>query len=256
VVVLADQYDGQLPERGHVKRLEQLPLVSRTITIQVERDGALLPVPLRERDVTAERQLRADDAVPTEEVGVPLVKVHGAALPPGAPVPAAHELGEGGDGVPAAREVGAVVAVGGDDGVGAGDGGLHADGDGLLAVVEVAEPADELGLVERVGRDLEPPHERHVAEEGDELAGRGGGVAGRRVHDVRLEGHRGFYGDRVCGVGDAPRAGEQREGRHALRGGGEASAEDGRGHGSGAGWAHCGNGGVGRGIRRTAAKQG
>jgi len=66
-----------------------------------------------------------------------------------------------------------MVAVGGDDGVLFSDGGLHADGDGLLAVVEVAEAADELGLVEGVSGDLHAPHQGHVAEEGEEL--RGGG---------------------------------------------------------------------------------
>jgi hypothetical protein len=230
VVVLADQYDRQLPERGHVKRLEELSLVGGAVAVEVKRDGALLPVPLREGDAAPERHLRADDAVAAEEVGVPLVEVHGPALAPGAAVPAAHELGEGGDGVPAAREVRAVVAVGGDDGVGAGGGGLHADGDGLLAVVEVAEAPDELGLVERVRRDLEAPHERHVAEEGQQLPRRGGGLARWRVHDVGLEGHRGVNGDRVRGVGDPTR--EKRQRRHELAGGGGGkAAENGRGHG-------------------------
>jgi hypothetical protein len=47
-----------------------------------------------------------------------------------------------------------VVAVGGDDGVAARDGGLHAQGHRLLPVVEVAEAPDELRLVERVGGEV------------------------------------------------------------------------------------------------------
>lgn len=165
MVVLADQYDRQLPERGHVKRLEELSLVGGAVAVEVKRDGAFLPVPLREGDAAAKRHLRADDAMAAEEVGVALVEVHGASLAPGASVPAAHELGEGGDEVPTPREVGAVVAVGRDDGVGARDGGLHAHGHRLLPVVEVAEAPDELRLVQRVRRDLGATHQRHVAEE-------------------------------------------------------------------------------------------
>jgi len=129
-----------------------------------------------------ERHLRADDAVPAEEVGVPLVEVHGAPLAPGAAVLSAHELSEE---VPAACKVGAVVAVGGDEGVSAGDVAsmLTAMASWLLPIIEVAETADELGLVERVRPYLGAAHEGHVAE-GKELARGGGGGAGRRVHDV------------------------------------------------------------------------
>ena len=74
--------------------------------------------------------------------GMFAVEVHGAALAPGGAGGAAHELGEDLKEGAAAADEGAVVAVGGDDAVFFGDGGLHADGDGLLAVVEVAEAAD------------------------------------------------------------------------------------------------------------------
>lgn len=73
-----------------------------------------------------------------------------------------------------------MVAVGGDDAVFLGDRRLHADGDGLLAVVEVAEPADQPCLVERVRGDLHPTHGGHVEEEGHELVGGGFDGAGRR----------------------------------------------------------------------------
>lgn len=70
-----------------------------------------------------------------------------------------------------------MVAVGGDDAVFSGDAGLHTDGDGFLAVVEVAESADEFGLVEGVGGDLHSAHEGHLTEEGKELGGGGGNGA-------------------------------------------------------------------------------
>lgn len=83
-----------------------------------------------------------------------------------------------------------MVTVGGYDAVLFGNCGLHADGDGLLAVVQMAKPSDELGLVERVGRDLHPAHQRHVAEERHELFGRGLDGAGRHVAPVGGEGDR------------------------------------------------------------------
>ena len=104
--------------------------------------------------------------------------MHGTTLPLRAPITAAHELGEDLEERATAAEEGAVVAVSGDDGVHFCDGGLHADGDSLLAVVEVAEAADELGLVEGVRGDLHAPHQGHIEEEGEEL--RGGGCHGAR----------------------------------------------------------------------------
>jgi len=227
MVVLADQYGRQFPEGRNVESLKELSLVSRTVTIERERGRVLLLVLLSEGEAASEGHLRADDAVPAVEIGILLIEMHGSALPAGAAGLAAHQLGEGGDEVPSAGEVGAVVAVGGDDGIGAGDCGLHADGDGLLAVVEVAEPADELGLVEGVGGYLHAAHEGHVAEEGDELGGGGGDIARWRVDEVGGERDRCLDGERRRGIGDRAR-------RHEDRGrgprGGDAAKEGGRGH--------------------------
>ena len=228
MVVLANQYGRQLPKGRNVERLKELSLVSRTVTIERESSGVLLLVLLREGETASEGHLRADDAVPTVEIGILLIEMHGSALAAGAAGLAAHELGEGGDEITSAGEVDAVVAVGGDDGVGAGDGGLHADGDGLLAVVEVAETADELGLVEGVGGDLHAAHDGHVAEEGHELGGGGGHVAGGRVDEVGGEGDGRLDGERGRGVGDRSR---RHEGRGRGPRGGEAAEERGRGHG-------------------------
>ncbi|KAG5521065.1 hypothetical protein RHGRI_033578 [Rhododendron griersonianum] len=108
-----------------------------------------------------------------------------------------------------------MIPVRRDDAILPGDRGLHPDGDGLLAVVEVAEAADELGLVERVGGDLHPAHGGHVAEEGHELGGGGLDGAGGGVAVVGGEGDAGLDGDGV--------------------GGGEGAAEGGEGGGGGGG---------------------
>jgi hypothetical protein len=255
MVVLADQYGRQLPEGRNVESLKELSLVSRTVTIERERGRVLLLVLLSEGQAASEGHLSAYDAVPTVEIGVLLVEMHGSALPAGAPSLAAHQLGEGGDEVPSAGEVGTVVAVGGDDGIGAGDGGLHADGDGLLAVVEVAEPTDKLGFVEGVGRDLHAAHEGHVAEEGDELSGGGGDITRGWVDEVGGERDRCLDGERCRGVGDRSR-------RHECRGlgpgSGEAANEGGCGHGDDPlGFrGGCGAVGVGREGRLVGRKEG
>ena len=66
-----------------------------------------------------------------------------------------------------------MIAISGDDAIFLHDCGLHADGDGLLAVVQVAKPTDQFGLIEQVGGDLHAAHRCHVAEEGEELRLRG-----------------------------------------------------------------------------------
>lgn len=129
---------------------------------------------------------------------------------------APHQLRERLHQGPAAAKEEAVVAVGRDDAVLLGDRRLHADRNRLLPVVEVAEPADQLRLVERVGRDLHAPHRRHVAEEGHELPGRGLDGARRGVASVAGEGDAGLdsEGGGVGGGGEgaAERLGEREGG--------------------------------------------
>lgn len=107
-----------------------------------------------------------------------------------------------------------MVAVGCDDGVGRGEGRFHADGDGFLAIVEVAEAADELGFVEEVGRELGAAEEGEGAEEGEEFGGGGGDRGG---WGSALVGDKGVSFD---GEGRGGEAAKERGGR-----GGEAVEE-------------------------------
>jgi len=176
MIILADQNGRKIPKRSNVKRLEQLPLIGSTITVQRKRNILILRILLSKSQSTTKRNLSPNNAMPTVEPTFFPVKVHGTTFPLRAPVAAAHELGEDLEQASPAAQEGAVVAVGGDDAVLARDRSLHPHRDGLLAVVEVAEAADQLGLVEGVRRDLHPPHQRHVTEERDEL--RWGGLDG------------------------------------------------------------------------------
>lgn len=94
-----------------------------------------------------------------------------------------------------------MVSVGRDDTILLRNCGFHTDGDGLLAVVEVAEAADEFGFVERVGGYFHSPHHRHVAKEGHEFLRRGLDGSRRRVDVVAGEGDAGLDGDCGGGVG-------------------------------------------------------
>ena len=99
--------------------------------------------------------------------------MHGPSDALAAPVPPAQELSDDLVHVPSPAQISAVVAVGSHDGVLVIDAGLHADADGLLAVVQVAEPADELSLVQDVGGDFHPSHAKEVLEEAQYFSLRG-----------------------------------------------------------------------------------
>ena len=58
------------------------------------------------------------------------------------------------------------------------DGRLHADDDGFLADIEMAEAADQAHAVELAGSLLEAADQQHVAIEGFELLGAHAVVAG------------------------------------------------------------------------------
>lgn len=195
MIVLADQNRRQIPERGDVKRLKQLPLIRRTVTVENKGHGFILGILLSEGNSTSERDLSPDDAMAAEKPGVFLVKVHRTTFSSGATGLAAHELGEHLEEGPAAAEEDAVVAIGGDNGVLLRNRRLHPNGDGLLAVVKVAKPSDQLRLVERVGGDLHPAHGGHVVEEGEELLGSGLDGARRLLALVGGEGDGGLDGE-------------------------------------------------------------
>lgn len=211
MIVLADQNRRQIPKRGNIQGLEQLSLIRRTITVQRERHRPVLGVLLREGQATTQRHLSPDDAVTAVKPSLLLVEVHRASLSFGAPGLSSHKLREDLEKGPAAAEERAVVAVSSDDAILLCDRGLHAHGHGFLAVVEVAEPADQLSLVERVRCNLHAPHRRHVAEEGEELLRVGVYGARRRLALVRGEGNGGLdsEGSAVIGGSGGDRTAER-----------------------------------------------
>src|SRR4029077_16595546 len=104
-----------------------------------------------------ERDLGRHDAVAAIEIAGDAEHVHRAALALGIAVAPSGELGHHALRVPGAGQHMAVVAVAGDDLVAFLDRHLHADHHGLLADIEVADPADQPHAVHLAGLFLEPP---------------------------------------------------------------------------------------------------
>ena len=101
-----------------------------------------------EGEAGAERHLGADDAVPAVEALLAGEHVHRAALALGVAAAAPGQLGHDAARVHVAGQHVAVVAVAGDDAVARAQRMLDADGDRLLADIEVAEAADQAHAVE------------------------------------------------------------------------------------------------------------
>ena len=132
---------------------------------------------------------------------VAFVHVHAPAHALARAVDPPHQLRHDLQRRPPAAEVRAVIAVGGDDRILLRESGFHADAHGLLAVVQMAEPADELALVEDVRRNLEAPHEVRLGEHIDDLRLRSFHHLRGGLDVVRLEGHRDLDGHRIVAAG-------------------------------------------------------
>ena len=76
----------------------------------------------------------------------------------------------------------------------------------LFSLLQVAEAANQFGLVLHVGRNLEPPHAEHGLEEAHQLAARRGDGGGGGVDAVR------FVGVDLWGGGGSRRGGRSRRG--------------------------------------------
>ena len=134
---------GTLSRLAMFSDFVECALVDRAVAEEAEGDAAGLLVPLGEGEAEAERDVPADDAVAAHVADLGVEEVHRAALALGAAGRLAEELRHRGARAHAQRQAVAVAAVAVDQVVLAllEDGG-DADGDGFLAAVEVAEPAD------------------------------------------------------------------------------------------------------------------
>lgn len=169
MIVLANQDGRQVQQRRDVKSLKELPLIRSPISIHGERDRAILGILLAERDATPKRDLSPNDTMAAIELRLLLVEMHRPALALRATTAAAHQLRKTLKQRSTAGEKDAMITVSRDNRVPAGDGGLHADADGFLTIVEVAKPTNKLRFVERVSSDLHAAHHGHISEETEEF---------------------------------------------------------------------------------------
>mmetsp|Transcript_11395 Transcript_11395/g.23821 ORF Transcript_11395/g.23821 Transcript_11395/m.23821 type:complete len:406 (+) Transcript_11395:273-1490(+) len=195
VVVLAHVNQGQVPQRSHVERLEQLALVGSAITVHGDGHVGLLVVLVGEGQTRTQGGLSTNNTVAPVEVRVLLVHVHRATNALRCSAITAHQLSHDLVHGATTAKVGAVVTVRGDDGVFLVKSSLHANADGLLAVIQVAETADELALVQDIGSDLHAAEQVHSGEHVKKLALGGLDGGGRRVDLVRGEGDINLVGD-------------------------------------------------------------
>lgn len=144
-LTLAAEENGEVPQLGHVERLEDLTLVGSSIA--VKRDGGVLLalVLVCESQTSTDRNLSADDTVATVEALCE--HVHGSSLSVRDTLTTAEKLADDGLDGSTAHQSESVTSVGGDDVVFLGDGVLDSDGYGFLSGGQMAEATDLLFLV-------------------------------------------------------------------------------------------------------------
>ena len=114
------------------------------------RNDVLAAHVIGERQPDRERQPAADDGIAAVEIGAPIEQVHRAAAPAAAALLLAVHFRESRRHRYAAHQRMAVLAIGGDDAVALLQHRDDADGDRLLAVIEMQKAANLLLRVELV----------------------------------------------------------------------------------------------------------
>ena len=117
----------------------ELALVDRPVAEEAGRHGGSPERRIRERDADRQRQAPADDRIAAVEPALPVEQVHRTAATAAASLALAQHLGHDGVCGHASSERLPMLAIGGHYRI-RGSKSLHdADGDGLLAVVEMQE---------------------------------------------------------------------------------------------------------------------
>ena len=155
LVVLADEHDGRLPDRGHVQGLVERPDVRGPVAEEADRHLPGLAVLRGPRGPERDRQVRPDDRVRAHRVVLDAGQVHRPALAAEEARPAPEQLGEDRRHRHAPGERVVVAAVGAERVVVVAhrrrDPGRH----GLLADAEVGRAAHEALEEQLLGAHLE-----------------------------------------------------------------------------------------------------
>ena len=147
-VVLAGEQQRQIPQGCEVRRLVELPLGEGSVAEEATGDAVVPAHAVGEGEARGQREPVGDDRAAAVEAAARVEQVHGSAAAPAAAGRLAVHLGHDGLCGDTAGECVAVFAVGGDHRVLGAQCLVDADGDGLLADVEVDEAADLRRAVE------------------------------------------------------------------------------------------------------------
>jgi hypothetical protein len=165
-VVLAHEEDRELPDRGHVQRLVERPLVVGRVAEEADRDRVAALHLERHGEAGGQRERTADERVPAHEVTLCVEDVHRAAEAARAAGRLAVQLGHHLLGRDSTHERVDVVPVPGDDVVVARTGRGHDPvGARFLSWIEMEEATDLADLVVLVALLFEAAGEEHVAEQ-------------------------------------------------------------------------------------------
>ena len=186
-VVLDQEDDRQLPQRGEVHRLAEVAAVRRAVPEHADGDRILALVLGGESQARRDREVAADDAIAAHEAALGVEDVHRPAAAARAAVLAAEELGHHVLRVGAAGDRVTVGAVSADQVVVGPHHRRRADDRRLLPDRQVQEAAGLRLLVLAARLLLEAANERHGLEQlaagvrvGKRVRGRSLAVAGRR----------------------------------------------------------------------------
>src|SRR5262249_53012587 len=148
LVVLAEQDQRQLPDRGEVGDLVEGALIEGAVAKEAEGDLAGSAQLGREGGAAGESEAPTDDPVGSKHPDREVCDVHAAALAPAVAVFAAEQLGHHALHVTALGDRVAVASVGTRDVVVYGKGGACTHGHGLLAYGGVTGAPNQLSRVE------------------------------------------------------------------------------------------------------------
>src|SRR6516165_3328120 len=188
-IVLDHVNDRQLPQRGHVEALIDLPLIDRAIAEIGDRDLPVCAIMMGKGEPGSDRHLRADDAVAAKEAHLPAEHVHRAALAVRLAATTPGQLGHDAPGIHAAGQHMAVIAIGRDNRVAFLERCLHADDDRFLPDIEVAVTAYQPHAVHLPSPLLEPPDQQHVTVVSQQLLWRGADLDEFYRRSLALDGH-------------------------------------------------------------------
>src|SRR5215469_8852835 len=188
-IVLDHVNDRQLPQRGHVEALIDLPLIDRAVTEISGRDLPVFAIAMGKGEPGSYRHLRTDDTVAAKKVLLPAEHMHRAALAVRIAAATPGQLGHDTFRIHAAGQHMSVITVGRDDRVAFSECGLHTDDDRLLPDVKVAVAADQPHAVHLASPLLKASDQQHVTIVSEQFFWRDADLGEFLRRGLALDGH-------------------------------------------------------------------